>query len=278
MKWRARIASIGGIGVLLIAALWLAFGTKEKEVRYKGKSVSEWFYITHRLMGSDDVFKDLGTNAFPFLLSTLKQRGNSELYFKLYAALPGSMQAQLRRPISGDDLQMASLSHIYKIPNVPNTIPEPWLATLAKEVRDLQNPRVRLQGLHTLYRLTRYEREPLVSLCTRLLDDPHFGIRLEAALCLADLGIKEARTLPILLAALEDKEKLVSSESISSYKYGQPPGGSGIPVPRFPGQGQAEWGEVQRRRILNALESLDPPLNEAQKKLILRQRKLMESQ
>src|SRR3981081_292492 len=105
------------------------------------------------------------------------------------------------------------------MPNVPKTILEKWLARLARQVPDLSNPRVRLTGLHTLYQLTRYEREPLVNLCKRLLDDPHFGIRLEAALYLVDLGIKENRTVPILISALEDKEKLVSSRSISWYTF-----------------------------------------------------------
>ena len=262
-----RSALLLALALVLIAAAWLVFAG-DKEVQYNGKSVSEWFYTRRGLAEAGDAFRGLGTNAFPFLFSNLKRRGNSALYFKLYRAMPGMIQAQLRYPISGDDIQMASLSHLYKMPNVPNPIPEEWLARLAKQVPELRNPRVRSSGLHTLYQLTRYEREPLVSLCKQLLDDPHFGIRLEASLYLADLGIKEMRTIPILLAALEDKEKLVSSRSISWYTFGQPPGGSGVPLPSTAGESRANsnWADQARVRILKALEFLDAPLNQQQKR------------
>jgi len=247
---------------------------RSREVQYKGKSVSEWFYGRRGLAESEDAFAALGTNAFPFLMRNLKARGDGAIYFKLYQAMPGFIQQKLRLPISGDDIQMASLSHLYKMPNVPNPIPEPWLASLARQVPRLSNQRVRLHGLNTLYRITRYEREPLVQLCRRLLDDPHFGIRLDAALDLAELEIKEPRTIPILLAALEDKEKLVSGRSISWYTFGQPPGGSGMPLPTSAGvdQAMANWAEVERGRILKALDFLDDELDERQKAIIRRHR------
>ena len=248
-----RSALLLALALVLIAAAWLVFAG-DKEVQYNGKSVSEWFYTRRGLAEAGDAFRGLGTNAFPFLFSNLKRRGNSALYFKLYRAMPGMIQAQL----------------LYKMPNVTNPIPEEWLARLAKQVPELRNPRVRSSGLHTLYQLTRYEREPLVSLCKQLLDDPHFGIRLEASLYLADLGIKEMRTIPILLAALEDKEKLVSSRSISWYTFGQPPGGSGVPLPSTAGESRANsnWADQARVRILKALEFLDAPLNQQQKRLV----------
>jgi len=286
VKRPTQIAAIAGLALLLIAGLWLALRSNKQQVRYRGKSLPEWlygqrrdFFYQTRSEAADEAFKTLGTNGLRFLISALKERGNSGLYFKLYRTVPPPIQPLLRYPISADDIQMMALEHLYRMPNIPKTIPEEWLARLAKQVPDLSNPRVRLTGLHTLYHLTRYEREPLVNLCKHLLDNPHFGIRLQAAFYLAEMGIKEPRSVPILLAALGDKEKLKAIQSINSYAYGQPPGGSGnAALPFLPGQNLADFQEMERQRVLSALEFLDAPLDRQQKSIVLRARNKGENQ
>jgi len=276
MNPRARTALIAALAFLLILPVCWTFRRNKSEVQYNAKSLSHWFFSQRRDFlyearekKADEAFKASGTNGFAFLISMLNKRGNSSLYFKLYRAMPRPIQSRLQYPISGDDIRMMALGYLAKTPNFPNAIPEELLARLARRVPDLSNPRVRLGGLHTLDQLTRYEVEPLLSLCRHLLDDPHFGIRLDAALMLADLGIKEPRSIPVLLAALEDKEKLHSTWSISTYAFGQPPGGSGNGAAGgF--QTLVEFAEMERKRVLHALELLDLQLNEHQKSLVRR--------
>jgi hypothetical protein len=108
----------------------------------------------------------------------------------------------------------------------------------------------------------------VVQLCQNLLDDREFGIRLEAAFTLSEMRIKEKRSIPMLLEALQDKEKLVSSRSISWYCYGQLPGSSGPAPPPPRGQTPADFEKIQRRRVFQVLESMAPELNETQEALV----------
>ncbi len=264
------------IVVLIVGAVLAWVGGRQegsKEITYKGKPVSKWFCDQRKDFfnqttrdAADDAFKALGTNALPFLLSNLKNRGSSVLYFKLYQVVPSRVQAKLPYPILRDDLQMITLAHLSKMKSMS---PE-WLAALAKQVPNLKNPRVRHCGLMTVQRLSGSRKEPaFINLCKDLLDDRHFGVQLRAAELLADLDQKERRGLPILLGALEDKEKLNSSRSISMYRYRQPPDGSGSPpVTPFTGQTPSDLVRFERRMVLDSLEKLKPHLDQQQRKLV----------
>jgi hypothetical protein len=272
---RGRTASVAGLALLLILVVCWAFRDKH-EVLYDGKTLSQWFFgkrrdFLHqsREQQADQAFKVAGTNGIAFLIGMLKEPGDSTSYFKLFRMMPRPLQARLRYPISSDDIHMGALLHLNKTPNIPNTIPQELLARLAQAVRQQSNPRVRLRGLTVLFGLTRYERDPVVQLCQNLLDDREFGIQLEAAFTLSEMKIKKKRSIPILLEALQDKEKLVAIRSISWYCYGQLPGRSG-PAPPAPTGGltPADFEKMQRRRVFQALESLAPELDETQEALV----------
>jgi len=277
VKSRIRILLLLGlIGILVVGAClkWVS-GREEgsKEITYKSKPLSKWFYgqrkdffISTTRDAADDAFKALGTNAFPFLLSRLKNGGSSVLYFKLYQAVPSRVQAWLPYPLLSDDIQVITLAHLSKVEDIP---PE-WLAALARQVPNLKNPRARHRGLMTVQMLAggRQDRS-LISLCKDLLDDSHFGVRLNAAILLAELDPGETKSFPILIGALVDKEKLISSYAITGYWFRQPPGGSGSgPVTPFTGQTRSDVEEAERRMVLDALEELKSHLNEQQRGLV----------
>jgi len=255
---------------------------RRKEVTYKNKPLSEWFYGDRKAFfkkstqdAAGDAFKALRTNALPFLLSSLKKRGSPVLYFRLYRGVPSRIQAWLPYPISGDDIQMMTLSHLVNMGDMP---PE-WLAALAKQVPGLRNPRVRYHGLGTVHRLAQNRRDgSLIKLCKDLLDDSHSGVRLQAAILLAELDPGETRGFAILLGALEDREKLNSSLAVRTYLFRQPPGGSGgvISLP-FLGQTPRDSEMTERQRILRALERLQPRLDEQQRRLVLRYKEASQS-
>ena len=275
MNPRGRTASVAGLALLLILVACWALRDKH-EVLYNGKTLSQWFFgqrrdFLHqsREQQADQAFTAAGTNGIAFLIGMLKERGDSSWYIKLFRMMPRPIQARLRFPISTDDIHMVALAHLNKSPSIPNTIPQELLAQLAQAVRQQSNPRVRLRGLTVLFLLTRSERDPLVRLCKELLDDREFGIQLEAAFMLSQMGINEKRSIAILLEALQHQEKLASSRSINSYFYGQLPGSSGLaPPPPIGGQTPAQFEKMLRQRVFQALELLGPELNETQEALV----------
>jgi hypothetical protein len=282
VKRPAKLALALGIGVpLLIAVAW-AFLSSRHEITYQNKSLSKWFYgertnffYQSTREKADAAFKALGTNAFPFLLSNLEARGSSSLYFKLYRALPKAVQARLPYPISGDDIQFMTLQHFWKMQDVAL----PALEPLAKAVPRLRNPRVRLQGLHAAQTLAapRYgwkaSPAPLVELATKLLDDEHAGIRLDAAMVLANGDSPPPRVLQILLGALADKSIITAARAISTYTFGQPPGGSGSGA-KYAGRNMADEEQSLRYGIQSTLRKFEPQLNNQQKKLLLDSKEL----
>ena len=154
-------------------------------------------------------------------------------------------------------------------------MPPEWLAALAKLVPDLKNPRVRQRALITVQILAQGRRDSsLISLCKDLLDDSNFGVRLRAAILLAELEPGETGSFPILIGALEDKEKLISRRAISSYRYRQPPSGAAIgnlptlPTKPFPSATPKDIEKAERQAVIGALERLMPKLDEQQKKLV----------
>ena len=114
----------------------------------------------------------------------------------------------------------------------------------------------------------------LISLCKDLLDDSNSGVRLKAAILLAELEPGEIGSFPILIGALEDGEKLNSSLAITGYWYRKPSGGVGgqpatpFTFKPFTGQTPGSLEKAERRRVLQALQRLMPKLDEQQKKLV----------
>src|SRR5205807_272864 len=156
-----QVAALASVAFVLASVPWWALNAQTGAPLYNGKPLSEWFYGQRRSFltqsagnAADQVFKTLGTNAFSFLVSRLRDRGNSGLYFRFYRACPARVQALLKYPISGDDIRMVALSRLGRIPIIPERIPEDLLKRLGREVPRLSDPRVRMAGLNTLNALT----------------------------------------------------------------------------------------------------------------------------
>jgi hypothetical protein len=171
-------------------------------------------------------------------------------------------------PISGDDIKAITLNHIRQM----RSFPKQKIQTLADSIPTFENPRLRLSGF-ALMRM-KYETDPaFLPLCRKLLSDAHPGIRLEAAISLAEAGIvadpHEPRLFPILLTGLESKKERESSLDISYYRYQQqPPGGSGRITTLFPSffqKPQESEEESLRKRIVNAMYRLERHLRQEQK-------------
>lgn len=245
---------------------------------YKNKPLETWFYGSRTNFfhektraAAQEAFDSCGTNAVPFLLSKLNTaQGNGSLYFSLHRSLPDWVQSKLPYPISGDDIKAIALDHIRKMSFRSGE----QVQALANCVPGLRNPRLRMMGLYVMG--MKHQTHPaFLALCRNLLNDPHPGIQLEAAISLADSANAsdgaEPRLFPILLAALESKEKRNADLDVLIYQYlQQPPGGSGTPNP-FAGSPRSPLlhfpppDQTLKRRIETALERLKPHLTQAEK-------------
>jgi hypothetical protein len=155
---------------------------------------------------AQEAIDGVGTNAFPFLFQTLQHpRGSGAIYFKVYRVMPKQVQAKLPYPISGDDIRAITLDHIGQMRRGPREVAR----TLAGSLPRLENPRVRMMGFNVM--LMNYQTDPsFLKLCRTLLNDANPGMRLQAAVYLAQSAIGsnpgEARLFPLLLAALESSQ------------------------------------------------------------------------
>jgi hypothetical protein len=141
-------------------------------------------------------------------------------------------------------------------------------------VPGLGNPRVKMIGFNVM--LMNYQTDPaFLKLCRTLLNDAHPGIRLKAAIYLAQSAIAsdpgEPRLFPILLAALESSEQRKESLDLESYFYQQQPPGSPGPS-AFLGrpQGVADPDDMLRSEIMRSLDRLERYLSDEQKKRLKR--------
>ena len=175
-----------------------------------GKSLEAWFYGARTnffyeptRQAAQEAIDALGTNACPFLLANLKERrGNGALYCRLYRALPARLRTVLPYAISGDDIKAITLNHIRKM----DSFPRQQFQTLADCVLSFDNARLRLAGYHVLR--VKYETDPAFPpLCRRLLNDEHPGMRMEAALWLADSAIVADPGEPRLFPYLSPEQK-----------------------------------------------------------------------
>ena len=173
------------------------------------------------------------------------------------------MQRRLRYPILDDDIKAITLGHIRDM----RPVPEPKIQSLAECFPKLRNPRLRFIAFGIL----RHSHPDFLKLCRKLLDDEHLGIRLEAAIALAENGLVsdpgEPRLFPILLAALESKKERDACVEIASYTYRQQPPGSPRPFPLPPGFPVSPVTPEQylRTRIEAALYRLERHLPQEQK-------------
>jgi hypothetical protein len=267
-----------GAGLIVLASLPFflsSFAEASRSPRaptYKGEPVQVWFYgrrkgffLESTRRSAQNAINDLGTNAFPFLLSILKaERGNGLLYFKLYRVLPGILQAKLPYPLSGDDIKAVTLGHIGQM----RPLATEEVRSLAACIPSLGNPRLRMQGFYVM--LSKYQTQPcFFEMCRQLLSDKHPGLQLEAAIYLAQSAIQadpeEPRLFPILMAAIQNKEQRKLALDIRGYRYQQqPPGGSGGWGGGLPGL-KTDQDEPLRAEIMRALYRLERYLTPAQK-------------
>lgn len=190
-------------------------------VTYQGRSLEYWFYggrtnffMERTRKQTQQAVSALGTNAFPFLVANLNRPvGSANLYFRFYQASPGWIQTRLRYPILDDDIKAITLGHIRDM----RPVPEPVIQSLAECFPTLKNPRLRFIA----FGISRHSHPDFLKLCRKLLDDAHPGIRLEAAIALAENGLVsdpgEPRLFPILLAALKSKTERDACLEIASY-------------------------------------------------------------
>jgi len=109
-----------------------------------------------------------------------------------------------------------------------------------------------MSGFHFM-RMKHQAHPAFLNLCRKLLNDEHPGIRLEAAVWLGKSALAsdpaEPRLFPMLITALESKEKRKASLDLSGYFYEQwPPGTpkpllfhSPIALRRATGPGTEKW-------------------------------------
>ncbi len=255
--------------IVVVVAVLLSKTKSEKPILYKGKPLAEWFYgnrtnffFEPTRRAAQTALDDLGTNALPFLLGNLKERrGNGNLYFRAYRAMPSWARAHLAYPLLDDDIKSITLDHIRKMQ---------WLLLerddlLADCIVNFSNPRVKMWGISLMHN---YRTLSSINMFRKLLDDPHPGIRLEAAIFLAEWAseseARDPRLFSILIVGLENKKMRDAMVNIRNYSYQkQPPGGTGTMMPFSSRVGNTDDNE--RRRIQSALNSIDRHLTPEQK-------------
>ena len=261
---RVRHLILIGCIISLTAALGFSIlylpRSRSSGVIYEGKSLERWFYGGRTNFLAEDkerliAFRAVGTNAFAFMLSNLRERrGNGLMYFKLYRRLPRWTQRRLPYPISEDDIKAISITYLFKLKDVPGADFGPVSDCITK----FKSPRLRHFGLG--YFLLDNRGDPaFLPLCRKLLNDDNSTIRLEAAICVADSESKsdltDPRLFPILIEGLQSKALRDANLDLCSYAFGQLPGGSGM-VRRFPSVGTTmpDQDEAMQQRIIRSLE------------------------
>jgi hypothetical protein len=266
---------VASLSAVILATLLLASSRPPQTLTYKNKPLEAWFhgsrtnfYSERTRQAAQEAIDSFGMNAFPFLLAKLKTaQGNGLVYFKVYRALPPWVQSRLPYPISGDDIKAMALDHIYKM----RSMSREQVQAFAECVPSLRNPRLRMRGFE--YMLMKHQTHPaFLELCRKLLNDQHPGIQLKAAIYLGQSGLaadpREPRLFPMLVAALDDKEKRKASVDLSEYWYQQQPPGS-APTPRLAGLPQSPFvvppDQALVHEISTALERLRHYLTQAEK-------------
>ncbi len=269
----------GCLMFLCASALLLHFllpTSSQKAVNFKGKTLELWFYGTR-----NDFFKTrtreaaqgaidaLGTNALPFLFARLdEKRGNGFVYYKFYQAMLPFMRRKLPYPISGDDVKAIALQHIGQMRSLPGD----QVQALAERVPKLRNPRLRMMAFNFV--LMKYQADPaFLGYCRRLLDDKHAGLQLQGAIYLGQSALRadpgEPKVFPILIAALESKERRKLAIDLQAYTYQQQPAGGTLgPGAGLPAQFRSDPDPPLRSEIMRALDRLEQWLKPEQKKLL----------
>jgi hypothetical protein len=262
------------VSAVILAALFLASTPAKSTVTYMNKPLEAWFYgartnffAERTRRAAQEAFDATGTNADAFLLSKLKTaRGNNPLYCRLYGILPTWVQARLPYAISGDDIKAIALQHLRQMTSLSGE----QVQAMADCVPGFRNPRLRMSGFQTM-RMKHQTDPAFLGLCRKLLNDEQPGIQLEAAVWLGQSALAsdpgEPRLFPMLIAALESKEKRKASVDLYSYQYQQqPPGGSGRPSFVFPPSVHFTPPEdALQDQILTALYRLERYLTQEQK-------------
>src|SRR5689334_16713389 len=109
--------------VVLLIGILLFRPRPANPVLYKGQSIDAWFFGSKRNFFIEDIREDaqtalnaIGTNAFSFLLSNLRERhGSIRSYFRVHRALPTRVQSWLPYPILDDDIKAITLEHWRKL-------------------------------------------------------------------------------------------------------------------------------------------------------------------
>ena len=268
------IAALVLVSIAILVSLFVASRPAKRTITYQNKPLDVWFYGSRTNFfreqtrrAAQEAFDALGTNACPFLLAKLRTaRGTSALYFKLYQILPVWVQSRLPYPISGDDIKAIALQHMGQM----SIISAEQVETLADCVPRLRNPRLRISGFQVM-RMKHQAHPAFLNLCRKLLNDEHPGIQLEAAVWLGKSSLAsdpaEPRLFPILITALESKEKRRPNLDISGYTYEQWPPGTPkpLPFPLPPSAYVVPPDQALRDRITGALDRLERYLTQEQK-------------
>jgi hypothetical protein len=251
-----RTILITAVPFAIAAALFLTFHFWPRvppTALYKGRSFESWFY-PWKTNFSDPVAGDnaqkalwaLGTNAFPVLLDNLtRNRGSGRLYLKVYWSLPALVRSQLPLPVLDDDIK-AWTWHL--VANMP-VFTTDEVEALTRCIPRMTNARLRHHGLVALRINYRFEPS-FASVCTNLLSDTAPGVRLQAAMSLAELTkpsvAPEPRLFHILIDGLQNKNARA----------------------QFLGPNNPEQDRQRRAAILIALNSLKPNMTPQQKECL----------
>jgi hypothetical protein len=138
------------IALLIVSLVWHSSRrAKEAVVLYQGKPLEAWFFGSRTNFFSSntraEAIQALGTNAFPFLLTKIKDpEGSTALYAKAYESMPGWFKSRFLYPISNDDTRAIALGGVRQI--CDQLSPE-QVRTLADCVPNLRNARLRMSAI-----------------------------------------------------------------------------------------------------------------------------------
>jgi hypothetical protein len=269
-RYRITLAIV----LISIAAVvgWQALSRRKQEPVYQepGSQVN----------GVRSASNALGTNEFSLLLHKLKaNRGSGAFYVKVYRAMPKLIRAQLPYPMFGDDIKLRTLIRIGEVLKEMNKaqlhgITREEFHALGDCVASLRNPRLKMDGLILLR--VQYESDPLwykagwLQTCKKFLNDSDLGIQLEAAINMANAAFpanpNEPRLFPILLGALDGKQRRKANlDLLQGWNFQPPPGAPANPAKTATNRGGVDMDHNLESRVWTALQRIKRFLTEEQR-------------
>lgn len=217
----------GGASVLLILSAGREKEWAEEDLpSYVGLSATEWFDGAGSSLGIRDTvaFREMGTNAVPFLLSKAKA-GTSvheRMYAWAYSNAPKVIQRRVKPPGDHIKVQMKALLLLGSVADFRYQNLADWAGEIVSLSREANHPLVRRKAAMIAGNVVRASGDVKLqrAVYTPLLDSPEFSIGLTAALEMARIDPSITNGVPTLVEAVTDSRRLgVPPEFASSREY-----------------------------------------------------------